>query len=115
MTDSSSLQFVFSTQGWKRDGSDSYGADMLHGGMVHVMVRLFPDDEAALAAVRCPTLIVQGDRDQLGPLPVLQRIAAKNPLIDIVVIADAGHNLSAAQEKEAAEHAARWLAARFSA
>jgi hypothetical protein len=69
-----------------------------------------PDDEAALAAVRCPTLIVQGDRDQLGPLPVLQRIAAANPLIDIVVIVDAGHNLSAAQEKEAAEHVARWLA-----
>src|SRR5579859_4053325 len=33
-----------------------------------------PEDEAALAAVRCPTLIVQGDRDPLGPLPVLQRI-----------------------------------------
>src|SRR5262245_17313571 len=30
-----------------------------------------PDDEAALAAVTCPTLIVQGDRDALGPLAVL--------------------------------------------
>src|SRR6202043_612934 len=37
-----------------------------------------PDDEAALAAVRCPTLIVQGDRDALGPLDVLQRIASLN-------------------------------------
>lgn len=70
-----------------------------------------PDDEAALAAVRCPTLVVQGDRDHLGPLPILQRIAASNPLIDIVVIAGAGHSLSVAQEKEAAEHAARWLGA----
>src|SRR5437764_1136526 len=25
-----------------------------------------PEDEAALSAVRCPTLIVQGDRDALG-------------------------------------------------
>jgi hypothetical protein len=70
-----------------------------------------PDDEAALAAVRCPTLIVHGDRDHLGPLPLLQRIAASNPLIDIVVIAGAGHSLSVAQEREAAEHATRWLEA----
>ena len=70
-----------------------------------------PDDEAALAAVRCPTLIVQGDRDHLGPLAIVQRIAASNPLIDIVVIAGAGHSLSVAQEKEAAEHATRWLEA----
>lgn len=70
-----------------------------------------PDDEAALAAVRCPTLIVQGDKDHLGPLPLLQRIAAANPLIDIVVIAGAGHSLSVPQEKEAAEHAVRWLEA----
>jgi uncharacterized protein len=69
-----------------------------------------PRDEAALAAVRCPTLVVQGDRDELGPLPVLQRIAAGNPLIDIVVIADAGHELGA-KEPEAAEHVARWLEA----
>lgn len=70
-----------------------------------------PDDEAALAAVRCPTLIVQGDRDHLGPLAVIQRIAAGNPLVDVVVIAGAGHSLSVAQEREAAEHAARWLGA----
>ena len=68
-----------------------------------------PDDEAALAAVRCPTLIVQGDRDHLGPLAVVQRIAAGNPLIDVVVLAGAGHSLTVAQEKESAEHAARWL------
>ena len=68
-----------------------------------------PDDEAALASVRCPTLIVQGARDQLGPLAVVQRIAGANPLIDLVVIPDAGHNLSVAQEREAAEHVARWL------
>jgi hypothetical protein len=73
-----------------------------------------PDDEAALAAVRCPTLIVHGDRDHLGPLPLLQRIAAANPLIDIVVIAGAGHSLSVAQEREAAEHATRWLDATLS-
>ncbi len=70
-----------------------------------------PRDEAALASVRCPTLIVQGERDELGPVAVLQRIAAGNPLIDIVVIAGAAHDLGASQEREAVEHAGRWIEA----
>lgn len=71
-----------------------------------------PRDEAALASVRCPTLVVQGDRDELGPLAVLQRIAQGNPLIDLVVIAGAGHDLGA-HERKAVEHVARWLDARL--
>lgn len=71
-----------------------------------------PRDEAALAAVRCPTLVVQGDRDELGPLAVIERIAAGNPLVDVVAIAGAGHELGA-HEAEAAEHVARWLATVF--
>ena len=67
-----------------------------------------PQDEEALASVRCPTLVVQGDHDELGPLPVLQRIAAGNPLIDLVVLAGAGHELGA-HEREAADHVARWI------
>jgi len=72
-----------------------------------------PRDEAALAGVRCPTLVVQGDRDEFGPLAVLQRIAGGNPLIDIVVIAGAAHELSSAQEREAVEHVARWVGSRL--
>jgi predicted alpha/beta-hydrolase family hydrolase len=51
-----------------------------------------PDDEAALAAVECPTLIVQGDRDKLGPLDVLNRIAAVNRNIELVVLPVVGHS-----------------------
>jgi uncharacterized protein len=69
-----------------------------------------PRDEAALAGVRCPTLVVQGDRDELGPLAVIERVAAGNPLIDVVVIRGAGHELGA-HEAEAAQHVARWVAA----
>lgn len=72
-----------------------------------------PRDEAALAAVRCPTLVVQGERDELGPLAVLQRIAGGNPLIDIVVIAGAGHELAGKHEREAVEHVGRWLESRL--
>lgn len=67
-----------------------------------------PRDEAALAATRCPTLVVQGDRDELGPIAVLERIAGTNPRIDLVRIAGAGHELGAA-EAEAVAAAARWL------
>lgn len=67
-----------------------------------------PKDEDALQGVRCPTLVVQGDGDELGPLAILQRIAATNPLIDLAVIAGAGHEFGP-QEKEAVTQVARWL------
>ncbi len=67
-----------------------------------------PRDETALAAVRCRTLVVQGSRDELGPVSVLERIAGTNPLIDLVVIDGAGHDLGA-KEREAVEQVARWL------
>jgi len=68
-----------------------------------------PDDERALAAVRCPTLIVQGDRDTLGPLDVLRRIAAENAAIEIEVLPGVGHQFGA-QQARGIERATRWLA-----
>lgn len=67
-----------------------------------------PRDEAALAAVTCPTLVVQGDEDELGPFAVLERIAAGNPRIDLVRIAGAGHDFGR-REGEAVATASRWL------
>ena len=40
-----------------------------------------PADEDALQGMRCPTLVVQGQYDDLGPLAVLQRIALVNPCL----------------------------------
>jgi predicted alpha/beta-hydrolase family hydrolase len=65
-------------------------------------------DEAALLAIGCPTLVVQGDRDELGPLAVLERIAGQNPRIDLVVLRGAGHEYGP-HEGEAIDAAARWL------
>jgi uncharacterized protein len=67
-----------------------------------------PRDEAALAATTCPTLVVQGEKDELGPFAVLERIAANNPRIDLVRVAGAGHDFGAG-EAEAVSAAARWL------
>jgi hypothetical protein len=65
-------------------------------------------DEAALAATSCPTLVIQGERDELGPFAILERIAANNPRIDLVRIKGAGHDFGAG-EAEAVAAAARWL------
>ena len=65
-------------------------------------------DEEALAGMTCPTLVVQGSADELGPVAVLERIAGANPHIDLIVIAGAGHDLGA-KEREAVEHVSRWL------
>jgi predicted alpha/beta-hydrolase family hydrolase len=67
-----------------------------------------PDDEAALAAVVCPTLIVQGDRDTLGPLAILRRIAEHNSQIEIVVLTGVGHQFGPRQA-EGVRRAADWL------
>jgi hypothetical protein len=66
------------------------------------------DDEAALAAVTCPTLIVQGDRDRLGPLAVLRRIAGHNSHIEMYVLTGVGHQFGPRQA-EGLRHAAEWL------
>jgi predicted alpha/beta-hydrolase family hydrolase len=67
-----------------------------------------PADEAALLGIGCPTLVVQGDRDELGPLAVLERIAGQNPRIDLVVLRGAAHEYGT-HEPEAIDAAARWL------
>jgi len=67
-----------------------------------------PADEAALLGIACPTLVVQGDRDELGPLAVLERIAGQNPRIDLVVLRGAAHEYGA-HEADAIDAAARWL------
>jgi predicted alpha/beta-hydrolase family hydrolase len=67
-----------------------------------------PADEAALAAVRCPTLIVQGEHDRLGPLDVLQRIASRNPFVELYVLRGVGHQFGVRQA-EGLDRAAGWL------
>ena len=67
-----------------------------------------PRDEEVLAGMACPTLVVQGSNDELGPVAVLERLAGQNPRIDLIVIEGAGHDLRS-HEREAVEHVARWL------
>lgn len=67
-----------------------------------------PLDEAALAALRCPTLIVQGTRDELGPLKVFSPILSENRALQLQRVEGAGHSFGA-KEKGALDAAAAWL------
>ncbi len=70
-----------------------------------------PEDEAALSALRAPTLILQGAKDELGPLRVLRPIVRKNPCLTLEVIAGAGHSFGRS-EGDVLKRAAAWLCAK---
>lgn len=73
-----------------------------------------PLDEAALGALRCPTLLVQGSRDPLGPLPLVRRVVRANPAITLAVLPGATHAFGRAQGP-ALDQAAQWLGQRLGA
>jgi predicted alpha/beta-hydrolase family hydrolase len=67
-----------------------------------------PDDVAALAAVRCPLLVVQGGKDPLGPLKVLK--AAAPPHAQLEVLEGVGHSFGR-HERAALLRVCAWVAA----
>jgi predicted alpha/beta-hydrolase family hydrolase len=69
------------------------------------------EDERVLEALTCPTLVVQGAADPLGPVRTLERLAGRNARLELTVLAGATHSFGR-REREAVEAAADWLAAR---
>ena len=67
------------------------------------------EDEAVLQRLGCPTLVVQGARDPLGPIRTLARLAAGNPSLELEVISGATHAFGRGQRRAVAT-AAHWLA-----
>jgi predicted alpha/beta-hydrolase family hydrolase len=67
-----------------------------------------PLDEAALAELTCPTLIVQGTKDALGPLKVLVPLVKSNPRLELHELAGAGHSFGS-KEQGALDVTAAWL------
>ncbi len=67
-----------------------------------------PRDELALKSLTVPTLIIQGARDELGPLPVFKPLIASNPKLSLHVVQNAGHSFGS-KEAGALDEAARWL------
>jgi predicted alpha/beta-hydrolase family hydrolase len=71
-----------------------------------------PEDERALAALTCPTLILQGEDDELGPPALLRELCAGQKNVHIEVIAGAGHSYKKSEGAVVAR-VAEWLAATF--
>jgi predicted alpha/beta-hydrolase family hydrolase len=71
-----------------------------------------PLDEQALSALECPTLIVQGEDDDLGPLKVLRQVCAGKRNVAIEVIEGAGHGFTSAQERSAITLTRDWISQR---
>ncbi|MGI9510013.1 MAG: alpha/beta fold hydrolase [Geminicoccaceae bacterium] len=49
------------------------------------------DQEAALAEIRTPTLLIAGEKDPVAPPKVMQRMADAMPDARLVTVADSGH------------------------
>lgn len=71
------------------------------------------EDERVLETLACPTLVVQGAADPLGPIRTLERLAAKNPRLELTVLQGATHAFGR-QERSAVAVAADWLVRRLS-
>lgn len=71
-----------------------------------------PLDEAALAGAKARTLVVQGTKDELGPLSLVRRVAKKSRRCELLALDGAGHSFGRA-EPGALDAAAAWLDARM--
>jgi predicted alpha/beta-hydrolase family hydrolase len=67
-----------------------------------------PLDEVALRALRCPTLILQGADDELGPIEVLAEVLADQRSVTIEAIEGAGHSYGR-HEGRVLDRAVAWL------
>jgi pimeloyl-ACP methyl ester carboxylesterase len=69
--------------------ADDNGAEGFVRQQTAIMHR--PDSRPGLAAIRCPTLVLVGDSDQLTPPERAREIAGGIPGAQLVVIPDSGH------------------------
>jgi pimeloyl-ACP methyl ester carboxylesterase len=70
-----------------------------------------PDARTHLPRLRCPTLVMCGDADQLAPLECSQEIASLVPQAQLVVVPGCGHMLTMEQPQFVNSALRRWLEA----
>jgi pimeloyl-ACP methyl ester carboxylesterase len=87
--------------------AEEIGAEAFVRQQRAIMTR--PDLRPHLASIRCPTLVLVGDGDELTPPPLSEEIAAGIPGSRLVVVPDCGH-LSTLEQPEAVNEAlVEWL------
>lgn len=68
-----------------------------------------PDSRPGLGAIRCPTLVLVGDGDQLTPPERSEEIAAGIPGARLVVLKDCGHMCAMERPEETTAALVEWL------
>ncbi len=68
-----------------------------------------PDSRPGLAAIRCPTLVLVGDADQLTPPARSEEIAAAIPGARLVVLKDCGHMCAMERPEQTTAALIEWL------
>jgi pimeloyl-ACP methyl ester carboxylesterase len=67
------------------------------------------DSRPHLAAIRCPTVVLVGDGDELTPPPLAREIAAGIPGSRLHIIADSGHLSTLEQPEQVSAVLLEWL------
>ena len=70
-----------------------------------------PDSRPLLSAIRCPTLVLVGDGDELTPPSLAEEIAAGIPGARLEVVPDCGHLSTIEQPDKVSAALSTWLAA----
>ncbi len=68
-----------------------------------------PDARKGLAAIKCPTLVLVGDGDELTPPHLSEEIAAAIPGARLAVIADCGHLSTLERPQAVAQALVEWM------
>jgi pimeloyl-ACP methyl ester carboxylesterase len=68
-----------------------------------------PDARPGLSAIKCPTLVLVGDGDELTPPALAQEIAQGIPAARLEVVADCGHLSTLERPEAVTEMLAAWL------
>jgi pimeloyl-ACP methyl ester carboxylesterase len=89
------------------DMASDTGADAFVRQQKAIMSR--PDVRPLLAGIRCPTIVLVGDGDQLTPPNLAQEICAATPAARLVVVPDCGHLSTVEQPAVVNAALAEWL------
>jgi pimeloyl-ACP methyl ester carboxylesterase len=96
-----------------REMADDTGAEAFVRQQRAIMARM--DSRPLLASIRCPTLVLVGDGDELTPPELSEEISSGVSGSQLVVVPDCGH-LSTIEKPDAVSAAlAEWLSARVAA
>jgi pimeloyl-ACP methyl ester carboxylesterase len=69
-----------------------------------------PDSRPDLAGIRCPTLVLVGERDELMPPELSEEMAAVIPGARLVVVPDCGHLSTVERPREVTRALVEWRA-----